>query len=97
MKTVTAIEGVDFTRTYSNNYVENFNVLGTETAHAAIMKEMLNIIEFDGFIRQLPSSCAALYTVSITVIYFNRIVNMSCKISSVSVYVLETELRCASF
>ena len=48
MKNVMAIEGVDFTRTYSNNYVENFNVLGTETARAAIMEEMRNVVEFDG-------------------------------------------------
>ena len=48
LKTVMTIEGVDFTRTYSNNCVEIFNVLGIEAARAAIMKEMRNVIEFDG-------------------------------------------------
>ncbi|KAF7797788.1 hypothetical protein EIP86_008990 [Pleurotus ostreatoroseus] len=48
LKTVMTIEGVDFTRTYSNNCVEIFNVLGIEAARAAIMKEMRNFIEFDG-------------------------------------------------
>ncbi len=42
------LDGVDFTRTYSNNCVEVFNVLGIEAARAAIMKELRNVIEFDG-------------------------------------------------
>jgi DNA-directed RNA polymerase II subunit RPB1 len=42
------LDGVDFTRTYSNNCVEIFNVLGIEAARAAIMKELRNVIEFDG-------------------------------------------------
>jgi DNA-directed RNA polymerase II subunit RPB1 len=48
LKTVMCIEGVDFKRTYSNNCVEIFNVLGIEAARAAIMKELRNVIEFDG-------------------------------------------------
>ncbi|KAH9170999.1 beta and beta-prime subunits of DNA dependent RNA-polymerase [Lactarius sanguifluus] len=45
---VMCLDGVDFTRTYSNNCVEVFNVLGIEAARAAIMKELRNVIEFDG-------------------------------------------------
>ena len=40
----------DFTRTYSNNCVEVFDVLKTEaaaTAHAAIIEELRNVIEFN--------------------------------------------------
>ena len=45
---VMCLDGVDFSRTYSNNCVEVFNVLGIEAARAAIMKELRNVIEFDG-------------------------------------------------
>ncbi|GLB36718.1 putative DNA-dependent RNA polymerase catalyzes the transcription of DNA into RNA using the four ribonucleoside triphosphates as substrates [Lyophyllum shimeji] len=48
LKTVMCIEGVDFTRTYSNSCVEIFNVLGIEAARNAIMKELRGVIEFDG-------------------------------------------------
>ncbi|KAF6751321.1 RNA polymerase II large subunit [Ephemerocybe angulata] len=48
LKAVMCIEGVDATRTYSNNCVEVFNVLGIEAARGAIMKEIRNVIEFDG-------------------------------------------------
>ncbi|KAK0440787.1 DNA-directed RNA polymerase II, subunit 1 [Armillaria borealis] len=48
LKTVMCIDGVDFTRTYSNSCVEIFNVLGIEAARAAILKEMRGVIEFDG-------------------------------------------------
>ncbi|TFK71732.1 beta and beta-prime subunits of DNA dependent RNA-polymerase [Pluteus cervinus] len=48
LKAVMAIEGVDFTRTYSNSCVEVFRILGIEAARAAIMKELRNVIEFDG-------------------------------------------------
>ncbi|KAL5495827.1 RPO21_1 [Sanghuangporus weigelae] len=48
LKTVMCIDGVDWRRTYSNSCVEIFNVLGIEAARAAIMKEMRNVIEFDG-------------------------------------------------
>ena len=34
LKTVMCIDGVDFTRTYSNSCVEIFNVLGIEAARA---------------------------------------------------------------
>ncbi|KIP04024.1 hypothetical protein PHLGIDRAFT_76648 [Phlebiopsis gigantea 11061_1 CR5-6] len=48
LKTVMTVDGVNFTRTYSNNCVEIFKVLGIEAARAAIMKELRNVIEFDG-------------------------------------------------
>ncbi|KAA1468311.1 beta and beta-prime subunits of DNA dependent RNA-polymerase [Dentipellis sp. KUC8613] len=48
LKTVMCLNGVDFTRTYSNSCVEIFNVLGIEAARAAIMKELRGVIEFDG-------------------------------------------------
>lgn len=48
LKAVMCIDGVDFARTYSNNCVEVFNVLGIEAACGAIMKNLRNIIEFDG-------------------------------------------------
>lgn len=48
LKTVMCIDGVDWKRTYSNSCVEVFNVLGIEAARAAIMKELRNVIEFDG-------------------------------------------------
>ena len=40
---VMCLDGVDFTRTYSNNCVEVFNVLGIEAAWAAIMKELRHL------------------------------------------------------
>jgi DNA-directed RNA polymerase II subunit RPB1 len=48
LKTVMTVDGVDFTRTYSNSCVEIFNVLGIEAARAAILKELRGVIEFDG-------------------------------------------------
>jgi len=44
------IDGVDFTRTYSNSCMEIFNVLGIEAARAAIMMELRGVIqvELDG-------------------------------------------------
>ncbi|KAF7336291.1 DNA-directed RNA polymerase subunit [Mycena venus] len=48
LKTVMCINGVDFKRTYSNNCVEVFNVLGIEAARAAILKELRNVIKFNG-------------------------------------------------
>jgi DNA-directed RNA polymerase II subunit RPB1 len=48
LKAVMTVDGVDASRTYSNNCVEVFNVLGIEAARGAIMKEIRNVIEFDG-------------------------------------------------
>ncbi|KAI8061444.1 hypothetical protein BC940DRAFT_327795 [Gongronella butleri] len=41
-------EGVDATRTYSNNPVEIMEVLGIEATRRALLKELRNVIEFDG-------------------------------------------------
>ncbi|KIY45807.1 beta and beta-prime subunits of DNA dependent RNA-polymerase [Fistulina hepatica ATCC 64428] len=48
LQTVMCIDGVDYRRTYSNSCVEIFNVLGIEAARNAILREMRNVIEFDG-------------------------------------------------
>lgn len=48
LKAVMCIDGVHFARTYSNNCVEVFNVLRIEAAWGTIMKELQNVIEFDG-------------------------------------------------
>ncbi|PPQ63539.1 hypothetical protein CVT24_004769 [Panaeolus cyanescens] len=48
LKKVMCIDGVDFTRTYSNNCIEIFDVLGIEAARTALMRELRGVIEFDG-------------------------------------------------
>ncbi|KAJ7822861.1 hypothetical protein B0H13DRAFT_2291364 [Mycena leptocephala] len=48
LKAVIGMDGVDYKRTYSNSCVEIFNVLGIEAAHAAILKELRDVIEWDG-------------------------------------------------
>ncbi|KIJ45198.1 hypothetical protein M422DRAFT_251383 [Sphaerobolus stellatus SS14] len=48
LKAVMCIDGVDFTRTYSNNCVEIFQVLGIEAARGALLRELRGVIEFDG-------------------------------------------------
>lgn len=48
LKKVMCIDGVDFTRTYSNNCVEIVETLGIEAARAALLTELRNVIEFDG-------------------------------------------------
>ncbi|KAJ9111879.1 hypothetical protein QFC20_002467 [Naganishia adeliensis] len=47
-KEVLAVDGVDAVRTYSNNSFEVFQVLGIEAGRAALLKELRNVIEFDG-------------------------------------------------
>lgn len=48
LKKVLCVDGVDFTRTTSNNCVEIFSVLGIEAARASLLKELRSVIEFDG-------------------------------------------------
>ncbi|EEB06666.1 RNA polymerase II large subunit Rpb1 [Schizosaccharomyces japonicus yFS275] len=43
-----AVEGVDPSRTYSNSFVEVLQVLGIEATRSALLKELRNVIEFDG-------------------------------------------------
>ncbi|TIC59840.1 beta and beta-prime subunits of DNA dependent RNA-polymerase [Wallemia mellicola] len=45
---VLPVKHVDGTRTYSNHCQEIFEVLGIEAARNAILKELRNVIEFDG-------------------------------------------------
>ncbi|TIB06195.1 hypothetical protein E3P96_00699 [Wallemia ichthyophaga] len=45
---VLPVKHVDATRTYSNHCQEIFEVLGIEAARNAILKELRNVIEFDG-------------------------------------------------
>ncbi|KAL2311876.1 DNA-directed RNA polymerase II subunit rpb1 [Schizosaccharomyces pombe] len=42
------VEGVDPTRTYSNSFVEILQILGIEATRSALLKELRNVIEFDG-------------------------------------------------
>ncbi|KDQ17519.1 hypothetical protein BOTBODRAFT_29699 [Botryobasidium botryosum FD-172 SS1] len=48
LKKVLCVDGVDFTRTYSNSCPEIFEVLGIEAARAALLRELRGVIEFDG-------------------------------------------------
>ncbi|TRM63029.1 hypothetical protein BD626DRAFT_497365 [Schizophyllum amplum] len=48
LKAVMCIDGVDYTRTSSNNCVEVFNTLGIEAGRQSVLKELKSCIEFDG-------------------------------------------------
>eukprot|EP00834_Sanchytrium_tribonematis_P003161 NODE_114_length_18474_cov_1.567510.p5 type:complete len:635 gc:universal NODE_114_length_18474_cov_1.567510:3712-5616(+) len=48
LKNVMTNPNVDFTRTYSNYCIEIMEVLGVEATRAALLKELRNVIEFDG-------------------------------------------------
>jgi DNA-directed RNA polymerase II subunit RPB1 len=48
MTDVLGVEGVDTTRTYSNSFIEVLGVLGIEAARAGLLKELSNVLEFDG-------------------------------------------------
>ena len=43
-----AVEGVDTTRTYTNRFTEIHEVLGIEAARAAILRELTQVLSFDG-------------------------------------------------
>ena len=45
---VLAIPGVDTTRIYTNSFIEIFEVFGIEATRAALMKELTNVLAFDG-------------------------------------------------
>lgn len=45
---VLAIPGVDATRTYSNQFIEIFEVFGIEAARAAVLRELTQVLSFDG-------------------------------------------------
>jgi DNA-directed RNA polymerase II subunit RPB1 len=42
------VEGVDSTRTYTNKFTEVMDVFGIEAARAAIMRELTQVLSFDG-------------------------------------------------
>ena len=48
LREVLAVDGVDVSRTVSNNCVEIFNVFGIEAARNSLLREMRMVIEFGG-------------------------------------------------
>ncbi len=48
MMDVLALDYIDTTRTFSNDIMEVYNVLGIEAARQAIFNELVDVIEFDG-------------------------------------------------
>lgn len=48
LKDVLTVEGVDPTRTYSNHFIEVFNVFGIEATRSALMRELKQVLSFDG-------------------------------------------------
>ncbi|KAF2148296.1 putative DNA-dependent RNA polymerase II largest subunit [Myriangium duriaei CBS 260.36] len=48
LKDVLVIEGVDATRTTSNHFIEIFNCFGIEATRAALMRELKQVLSFDG-------------------------------------------------
>lgn len=45
---VLAFDGVDHRRTTSNDVIEILTVMGIEAARAALLKEIRDVIQFDG-------------------------------------------------
>ena len=45
---VLSVEGVDPYRTYSNSFIEVFQVFGIEATRAALMRELTQVLAFDG-------------------------------------------------
>ncbi|KAJ5089346.1 hypothetical protein N7532_008030 [Penicillium argentinense] len=45
---VLALPGVDATRTYSNQFIEIFEVFGIEAARTAVLRELTQVLAFDG-------------------------------------------------
>ncbi|TKX19276.1 DNA-directed RNA polymerase II subunit rpb1 [Elsinoe australis] len=48
LKDVLTIEGVDPHRTYSNHFIEIFNVFGIEATRSALLRELKQVLSFDG-------------------------------------------------
>lgn len=55
---VLPIEGVDSTRTMSNDLIEIIQDLGVEACRQALLRELRNVIEFDGSYVNYRSVCA---------------------------------------
>lgn len=45
---VLAVPGVDTTRIYTNSFIEVFEVFGIEATRSALMRELTNVLAFDG-------------------------------------------------
>ena len=48
LASVLTIPGVDTTRTYSNSFIEVFEVFGIEATRSALMRELTQVLAFDG-------------------------------------------------
>ena len=48
LKEVLTVDGVDPHRTYSNHFIEIFNVFGIEATRSALMRELKQVLSFDG-------------------------------------------------
>ncbi|GAB7355155.1 hypothetical protein MBLNU459_g5725t2 [Dothideomycetes sp. NU459] len=48
LKDVLTVEGIDPHRTYSNHFIEVFNVFGIEATRSALMRELKQVLSFDG-------------------------------------------------
>jgi DNA-directed RNA polymerase II subunit RPB1 len=48
LREVLTVEGIDATRTYTNNLWQVVDMLGIEAARAALMKELTQVLAFDG-------------------------------------------------
>ncbi|GAM90704.1 hypothetical protein ANO11243_087490 [Dothideomycetidae sp. 11243] len=48
LKEILTIEGVDAHRTYCNHFIEIFNCLGIEATRSALMRELKQVLSFDG-------------------------------------------------
>lgn len=48
LKDVLTVEGVDPHRTYSNHFIEIFNCFGIEATRSALMRELKQVLSFDG-------------------------------------------------
>ena len=45
---ILGMDGIDYTRTYSNNIIEMYSILGIEATRQAIYNELAEVVEFDG-------------------------------------------------
>ncbi|PBP25951.1 DNA-directed RNA polymerase 2 largest subunit, partial [Diplocarpon rosae] len=48
LRAVLTIPGVDTTRTYSNHFIQIFEVFGIEATRSALMRELTQVLAFDG-------------------------------------------------
>jgi DNA-directed RNA polymerase II subunit RPB1 len=45
---ILALDFIDFSKTFSNDIIETYNIFGIEAARQAIYNELVDVIEFDG-------------------------------------------------